>query len=150
MPDDPRQKAIQDTAAAVIGLDHVARTRTGKPCPFLIDNACSIYQRRPIPCRNFLAPDAENCRLALASLLEGREPLDVHSHGVPQMYGRAFQAAVQGICKDLGLQHDFVDLTQAVAAILREPEIIEAWASGKAAFTPTQGSDAPKVVANSS
>jgi hypothetical protein len=50
----------------------------------------------------------------------------------------------------LGLQYDFVDLTQAVAAILREPKIIEAWASGKIAFTPMRATDAPKVVANSS
>jgi Fe-S-cluster containining protein len=136
--DDPRQQTVRDTAAAIAGLDNIERVQTGKPCPFLVDNACSIYQRRPIPCRNFLAPDAEGCRTGLMSVIEGREPVRIHSHGTPQMFGRAFQAAVQGVCKDLGLQHDFVDLTQTVAAIIADPTLIEAWAGGAAAFTPFQ------------
>jgi hypothetical protein len=45
-------------------------------------------------------------------------------------------AAIRGVCKDLGLQHDWVDLEQTVAALLTDPSKAQRWAAGEAAFTP--------------
>ncbi|WP_321402303.1 YkgJ family cysteine cluster protein [Maridesulfovibrio sp.] len=33
-----------------------------QPCPFLKDNRCSIYEVRPILCRNWISTDLEACR----------------------------------------------------------------------------------------
>jgi hypothetical protein len=44
------------------------------------------------------------------------------------------QGAIRGICRDLGLQIDIVELTQTVAAIIRDPTLIERWASGEHVF----------------
>jgi hypothetical protein len=44
------------------------------------------------------------------------------------------QAATLGICRDLGLQDDIVELTQTVAAILRDPRLVERWAAGERVF----------------
>lgn len=37
------------------------------PCPFLIDNECSIYEVRPIVCRNWISSDVEICKQSYAS-----------------------------------------------------------------------------------
>src|SRR5271170_4128899 len=37
----------EETAA----LDDLARIRTGRPCPLLVEGECSIYEIRPISCR---------------------------------------------------------------------------------------------------
>ena len=44
------------------------------------------------------------------------------------------QTAIRGICRDLGLQDDMVELTQTVAAIIRDPDPIQRWAAGEHVF----------------
>lgn len=41
-----------------------------------------------------------------------------------------------GILKDFGLQFDGVDLVSAVAAVRKNPEIVDRWAQGEAPFIP--------------
>jgi hypothetical protein len=53
---------------------------------------------------------------------------------MPQFYALGDKDAMRGICKDLGLQHDNVDLVQTVAAILRDPTSVVRWAAGERAF----------------
>mgnify|MGYP000108746537 CR=1 FL=1 len=45
------------------GFDHNADWFAARiPCPFLVDRACSIYEQRPIPCREHLVTSApEDC-----------------------------------------------------------------------------------------
>lgn len=137
-PHDPRRQAVVQTADRLFGLDAVARTQTGIPCPFLIENACSVYAHRPLNCRDFLSPSAKLCQASLESILASSPPAGMYSHAAPQIMGRALQAAIQGICQDLRLQHDLVDLIQAVASILRDPSIIARWVNGEPAFRPIQ------------
>jgi len=42
-----------------------------KPCPFLQDNRCSVYERRPQLCRTF-TPGHPKCQEARAMLLDGK------------------------------------------------------------------------------
>lgn len=44
-------KLDRDMAKARDRLDNNALRYYGTPCPFLVDNACSIYESRPIACR---------------------------------------------------------------------------------------------------
>ena len=41
-PADPRRDAIVATAARLAGLTLLQRNKTGLPCPFLVENQCSI------------------------------------------------------------------------------------------------------------
>lgn len=45
----------------------VAAANHNSPCPFLKDNACSIYEVRPLTCRNWISQNAELCRIAMES-----------------------------------------------------------------------------------
>jgi Fe-S-cluster containining protein len=133
---DPRRAATLEAAALFKDLDDEARIATGRPCPMLIDNRCSVYEVRPLACRSFTSPDAASCHAALASLKAEKRVVPIDVYVVLQFLCNGEQAATLGICRDLGLQDDLVELTQTVAAILRDPALIERWAAGERVFAP--------------
>ncbi len=136
---DPRRTAILAAADAFRDLDDDTRIATGKPCPLLVDHRCSVYNVRPINCRSFTSPDATNCHESMRRLeageVTGESPLPIEVYVVLRFLCGGEQAAIRGICRDLGLQADIVELTQTVAAIIRDPMLIERWASGEQVFT---------------
>jgi hypothetical protein len=95
----------------------------------LVDGKCSVYAHRPLQCRATLSPYAQGCREAL----QGK--LTAQIYPAPQLFAQADKDALRGICKDLSLQYDNVDLVQTVAAILRDPTTVARWASGEHVFT---------------
>jgi Fe-S-cluster containining protein len=131
---DPRRAAILAAADAFRDLDDDARIATGKPCPLLVEHRCSVYNVRPINCRSFTSPDATNCHESMRRIDAGQSPLPIEVYVVLRFLCGGEQAAVRGICRDLGLQSDIVELTQTVAAIIRDPSLIERWASGETVF----------------
>lgn len=131
---DPRRDAVLATADALRDVDDDARIATGKPCPLLVDNRCSVYDVRPITCRSLTSPDAARCQQAMASLEAGDGPLPIEIYVVLRFLCGGEQGAIRGICRDLGLQSDIVELTQAVAAIIRDPALIQRWAAGEHVF----------------
>jgi Fe-S-cluster containining protein len=133
---DPRRAAILTAADAFRDLDDDARVMTGKPCPMLVDHRCSVYNVRPINCRSFTSPDATNCRESMRRIEVGETPLPIEVYVVLRFLCGGEQAAVRGICRDLGLQADIVEMTQTIAAIIRDPTLIERWASGEKVFAP--------------
>jgi Fe-S-cluster containining protein len=132
---DPRRAATLEAAEMFTGLDDEARIATGRPCPMLVSERCSVYEVRPLACRSFTSPDAANCQTALDSLKGGKGVIRADVYAVLQFLCNGEQAATLGICRDLGLQAAIVDLTQTVAAIIRDPKLIERWAAGEQVFT---------------
>jgi hypothetical protein len=112
-----------------------------------VEQACSIYEDRPILCRTVLSPDRKRCESALRNAMSGTGDRNFPSYARPQLYGFAFISAARGICKDLGLQFDVVDLVQTVAAILRDPELPRRWAAGEQVFQPAGKPEPPSVPA---
>ena len=133
---DPRRERVLETAQAVAGLGDEERRRTGRPCPLLVDNKCSVYHDRPLMCRSILAVDAERCRAAHESAVSGGPEVAVEYFAHAQYYVLGDQAGLRGILKDMGVQYDLVDLTQAVAAILRDPDLIDRWLARERVFGP--------------
>ena len=126
-------------ADAFRDLDDDARIMTGKPCPLLVDHRCSVYHARPINCRSLMSPDATNChksmrRIEAGEVEAGESPLPIEVYVVLRFLCGGEQAAVRGICRDIGLQADIVELTQTVAAIIRDPNLIGRWAAGQKVF----------------
>jgi Fe-S-cluster containining protein len=136
-PADPRHRAILAEADARAKLDTSRRYRLGRPCPLLADHQCSVYEDRPLMCRAMLATDGERCRQALEKVLAGgEEEASIESFPFVQYFLLGDQAGIRGLCKDMGLQHDLVELVEAVAAILRDPPIVDRWIAGEPAFGP--------------
>jgi Fe-S-cluster containining protein len=132
--DDPRRARVAAAAATLGGLDAEARRRAGKPCPLLVDNRCSVYEDRPLMCRGLMAADADACRRAYDPAGAGDAPLAIYP--LAQYFILGDQAGLRGILKDMLLQHDRVEMTKAVAAILADPDIVERWLAREPAFGP--------------
>lgn len=135
-PEDPRRRAVLARTETIAEQSAAERLRPGRPCPLLIDDRCSVYEDRPLMCRSVIASDAEQCRAAFESILAGEKDLPVESFATAQYLILGDQAGIRGICKDMGLQHDLVELSEAVAAILRDPGIVERWVAGERVFGP--------------
>ena len=133
-PEDPRRRAVLARAETIAEQSATERLRPGRPCPLLVNDRCSVYEDRPLMCRSVIAGDAEQCRAALESILAGRGDLPVESFTNAQYFILGDQAGIRGICKDMGLQHDLVELSEAVAAILRDPGIVDRWVAGEHVF----------------
>jgi Fe-S-cluster containining protein len=142
-PEDPRRERVLAAAETFKGLSARERRRTGRPCPLLQNDRCSVYDDRPLMCRSVLSSNAEGCRASLLSALAGREELPNDYFIAAQYFIRGDVAALQGICKDLGLQHEVFDLVQMLAALIREPEIIERWLSGERVFAAAPSRRSP-------
>ncbi|HEY3920132.1 MAG TPA: YkgJ family cysteine cluster protein [Stellaceae bacterium] len=133
--DAPRAAAVLEAADLFKDLDDEQRVATGRPCPLLVDDRCSIYAVRPITCRSCTSPDAKRCEEAKRLAEAGEQTLAIEIYVVLQFLCSGEQTAIRGICRDLGLQADIVELTQTVAAILRNPQLVERWAAGERVFT---------------
>lgn len=135
-PADPRRAAISEAVTAESTLSRADRLRTRRACPLLVDGNCSVYENRPLLCRATLSPSRQSCYDAL------RGAAFPQQYPVPQFFAQGDKDALRGICKDLGLQHDNVDLVKTVAAILDDPAIIARWAAGERVFTALPSSKA--------
>jgi hypothetical protein len=136
LPTDPRHQKVVELAATLTGLQKMERLRLVEPCPMLVDKQCSVYEDRPLICRGVLAGDAGLCRKNLDDLLKGRDARPIELYPFAQVSAFGAQAAIRGICKDMGLQHDLVELTLAVGAMIRDPTIIDRWLAGERVFGP--------------
>jgi Putative zinc- or iron-chelating domain len=133
-PADPRRARVLEAAEAFQGLSPNQRRRTGIPCPLLAEGRCSVHDDRPLACRAVLSANAEGCRASLLSVLAGRDELPNDYFLAAQYLIRGDGAALQGLCRDLGLQHEAFDLVPMLAALLREPGIVERWLAGERVF----------------
>lgn len=133
-PSDPRRRRILENADRFRGLDERERRRTGSPCALLAeDNRCSVHDDRPLKCRAMMASDAESCHQAHLAALQGADaPVKLFLNAQYVILGD--QAGLRGILRDMGLQEDVVELTQAVAAILRDPALVDRWLKRKRVF----------------
>ena len=134
-PADPRRARLLENAARFRGLSEPERRRTGRPCALLGgDNRCTVYDDRPLMCRAMMAGEAEQCHAAHQAALNGEKETPVDIFMFAQYFILGDQAGLRGILRDMGLQDDLVELTQAVAAFLEDPGLIERWLNRERIF----------------
>jgi hypothetical protein len=130
-PADPRRAKV----LAACGKRQAGHSTRGKPCALLIDNRCSVYDDRPLVSRGVTAADGDACRTSYLAALAGQDaPVEIFA--VAQYFILADQAGMRGILKDMGLQYDRIELIPAVAAILRDPGVVDRWLARAPAFGP--------------
>ncbi|CAA7621555.1 conserved hypothetical protein [Candidatus Terasakiella magnetica] len=109
---------------------------SGRPCVFLVDDACAIYDLRPLKCRGLYQMDARWCMTTYAKLdppLFG-PPL---SHDYQTQPKDVFDGAVFGLAQPFyAAGHDCpgVDFIPALKAVIHRPEAVEEWWRGKEVF----------------
>lgn len=128
-------------AAAVLGavaltgpMDFDARAQFVYPCPMLIDNACSVYARRPLACRAAVSIDAEVCGRAYH--LETDEQIPA-----PMPYllmGFWYRFALTGAMKRAGLRYSAIELNSGLHIALSVPTAEMRWLAGDDPFNAAQ------------
>lgn len=133
--DDPRRVAVRERAAEFAARPEADRFSRPIRCPFLADDGnCSAYAVRPVVCRCYYSDSRSRCEEAFRRLTDGIDGGTIDAYTMPQLLGRANVAALQGLCKDAGLQWQLVNLIEALGQIATDPGIIERWANGEAVF----------------
>lgn len=109
------------------------------PCPFLVNNSCSIYPVRPAVCRNYHATDGANCK-AYYEDPTGLSPNSYISEVFNVAHGssQGFKNAIESI----GLDTNGYNLSSAFLEAMTNPAIAKRFSSGKKTFlkTPAAGS----------
>jgi Fe-S-cluster containining protein len=102
-----------------------------RPCVFLVDGRCSIYEVRPMVCRGYNSLSKERCEAYY------------HDAGVDlkgtkdRVAGRLAEAMEDGVIaglKALGLDAQWYEMPSAVLRALETPEGPARWAQGEAVF----------------
>lgn len=129
------QQRIEAVAEVVGGLDDAEYLALGRPCPFIVDGHCVIYELRPLACRGHASFDEEACRAAIAG------EADAVPISKPHHLLRAYvQNAMQSALRDAGLAwaiHEFVPaLTVALSA-----DAAAAWTKGEDPFAASRAED---------
>jgi Fe-S-cluster containining protein len=132
MPEDQAalvRKRVLENAAHIKQLAREGRAATNLPCAFLVDGKCSAYEARPAACSGYHSLSREKCEESFNS--GGNLPA-----GIPLLSGLRYVAGAldDGVEQGLGaagLDATRVELNTAVAALIRNPALIQRWRSGR-------------------
>lgn len=132
---DERQRAdlvqrVEEHNVATRALAPAERSKALRPCPFLVENRCSIYEVRPLACRAHHSVDLGSCERAFRGEGVGAIPIlrDHHSAIVPLIRG-----AYAGLSKSAGRAQD-LEFIPAIGIALEEPGAAARWCAGEDAF----------------
>lgn len=130
-------KAATEAGFATFGqLDYAARKTEVTPCPMLVDQRCSVYEKRPIPCRAAVSRDAGVCQ---QSFLHTNGPIPR-----PQVFtvvGAAYSLALTGALWSAGLDHRAYELTGAIHRAMTTDDVERRWLAGEDVFAGVRRRD---------
>ncbi len=129
------------------GMTSAERLSPALPCPFLIEDRCSIYEVRPLSCRGTNSLDAAACErnlhdpAARAAFLAGETGTPCYRE--PFRASHAVTAGLQLALDQLhGLEVVPLELTAAMRIMLDEPDAVpQRWLGGKDPFAAARGAD---------
>jgi Fe-S-cluster containining protein len=132
MPKEQAQavrKRVLENAAHIASLALEGRSATNLACAFLLDGKCSAYAARPAACSGYHSLSREKCEASFNN--GGNLP-----EGIPVLGALRYVAAVldEGMEQGLAaskLSAARVELNTAVAALIRNPALIQRWRSGR-------------------
>ena len=98
-------------------------------CPLLRDGQCSVYEVRPMGCRQFVSTSQEGCRTAFEAR-NGELPFVPAAANA----GLIFRSMLLGASASLGLKADTYELSSALIVALSEPDAETRWLAGEDVF----------------
>ena len=98
------------------------------PCPFLKDNKCSIYEVRPITCRNWISHDLEACNVSY----ESKNTISVPQNGMIMIQKDLIFAGQHTYLDSLGINGRIASFLPLMKQILLDYEGTYArWLAGE-------------------
>jgi Fe-S-cluster containining protein len=126
------EHAVLGAAETLEGLDAQARLERKAPCPLLLDGACSLYEARPLACRALLSVSVRDCERHFEA--GGAALRAMPSLLTPRLVASGFISGEMAALADLGLAGHLVELTAALALLLRDPGALGRWLGGADVF----------------
>jgi len=126
------ERAVLDGADTLDGLDARARLERKAPCPLLREGTCSLYEARPLACRALVSVSVRDCERHFEA--GGAALRAMPSLLTPRLVASGFISGEMAALADLGLASHLVELTAALALLLREPRALDRWLGGADVF----------------
>lgn len=129
-------QALRSRPGAAPLVERLKSWNGGRPCVFLVDNACSIYDLRPMKCRGVYQVDVRWCMSTFAKLdapLFGPAPSPEFQLAPKDV----FDGAVFGLAHPLhmaGRDCPGVDFIPALKAVIDRSDAVQAWWRGDQVF----------------
>lgn len=136
---------VSSYAARRKGISEETRLSLREPCPFLVNDSCSIYPVRPSVCRNYHATNKENCEKSVS------EPFSTWPTSyVDEVFFTAMgsSAGFRNAVTEQGLDTRQYHLSAAFLETVQNPNCAKRFKSGKHAFVKasyTQFSESDKA-----
>ena len=124
-PPEEIKALIERLRAYVAMSSDVAPWKRRTPCPFLVDNLCSIYEVRPGVCRKAHSLDVAKCA---ENAPEIPQSLNI------VLGAEALLKGTSDAYREIGLHASGHDLGQAVLIALSDSTVESRWQSGEAVF----------------
>lgn len=105
-----------------------------RPCAFLNDGLCAIYDIRPLACRGANSVDADLCRHLVERGDGDATPDRNWVHAVPYQAMAAMQDGLRAGFSAAGLSDDRLELTRAVSIAIEDPGAGDKWIAGEPVF----------------
>jgi hypothetical protein len=136
----PAVAAFREKAKRTVGKSAAERFGAQLPCPLLGDDgACTIYEARPLACRQVVAERVEPCR----EEYEGR-PGDIAMPAAPIRHAGNVRLAFAAALIRQGRSTGYTELSAAVGRVLDAKDAARQWASRAPLFEDLpQVRDAP-------
>jgi Fe-S-cluster containining protein len=139
--DEEAQKEVltrlKQLDAVTRGLSVQGRTKIPKPCAFLVDNRCSIYEVRPMSCAEFTSYDVQVCKRG--KRVGFKADGVIHEKARMLAYYAIQQGLIDGTAAAFPESDDsWLELTAAVVIALESSEAEADWIAGKPVFAPAK------------
>ncbi|MCM0020141.1 MAG: YkgJ family cysteine cluster protein [Tagaea sp.] len=141
----PLAEKFDREAPAILGTTNEARKKARRPCPFLIEGSCAVYEVRPNRCRAIHSRDLGFCQ---ARYELGRSPPGQPAKPIPLEPVLMGDQVLRGMGQALaqaGLDVEPVELTHAVAALRRHPGLLDDYAKGRKLPETARAPDDPEL-----
>lgn len=141
----PKEQADVVRKRITANAAQLSRIPSNTPCAFLVDGMCSAYEARPGTCSAYHSLSRDRCEAAFNARETTKRAgeMNASSEGdtVPLLEGLRYVATSidEGLDAALaarGLSSTRIELHTALAALLKNPALIERWRSGRDLVKP--------------